>query len=180
MKMIKFNNDGTVNADESRAEIFNQLRQGIISDISSFAFELMFLDNLNQKFDFYGVDGNAFKLGIKDKHFVFEVIEDPDDGGHSGRSYLGSINVSLVNNFLFFPKPITKIELQFCSGQSYDQNYEVYGHVEKGFSGFKFLDLGSKKPILTVGTDAYDTYYSCFVFSYDPSVLQNETKVCTT
>ena len=177
MKMIKFNSDGTVNADATRAEIFSQLSQGIISDIANFAFELMFLDNLNKKFDFYGVDGNAFKLGIKDKHFVFEAIEDPDDGY---RSYLGSINVSLVNNFLFFPKPITKIELQFCSGQSYDQNYEVYGHVEKGFSGFKFLDLKSKKPILTVGTDEYDTYYPCFVFNYDPTVLQNETKVCTT
>lgn len=98
-------------------------------------------------YDFYGVDGNQFKLG----DFVYEAIEDESDGY---RSYLESVEVR-GGNGIFFGQPLDKVILK-----EVDDGY---------FDGFELRSATDEKHVwLRFGTDNYDDYYPCFTFTYSP------------
>ena len=163
--VIRINDDRSVNIEASFEEIVNRMqsqRQTQESDFNvvNLAFELLFLSNFDQEFDFYGVDSNAFKLGINGKLLIFQALKNPEDGYRSFLRVCGIV-VTTENNLIFFKKPIAKVRIKYCAQMVPDA----------GFIGFKFIDLVTNKPILTMGTDSYDSYYSFFVFNYDPTPI---------
>jgi len=102
---------------------------------------------VGQEFGFYGVDNNAFKIG----RFVFEALEDEDDGY---RSYLGSVEVKDPEGLIFFGRSVAKVRL------------EEYSFGD--FEGYRLVDVVGGHVWLKFGTDhAYD-YYPCFIFEYLP------------
>ena len=95
----------------------------------------------------YGVDNNCFKIGFKKKTYVFEAVEDPDDGY---RSFMESIEVKDPEGLVFFKRPVARAEIR--DSEQYDGGYEFVdddGHVW-----------------LTFGTDYTDSYYPYFVFAW--------------
>jgi hypothetical protein len=106
-----------------------------------------------KEFPFYGIDGYSFKLG----DMVFEALEDPCDGY---RSYLGSIEV-VERTGIFFPNPIATVKIvPYDSEYKYDSTRSNIGH--------KLVDVEDGHVWLEVGTDAYDDWYPCFAFRYQP------------
>ena len=105
---------------------------------------------VGEVFNFYGVDGNCFKLGKN----VFEAIEDPGDGY---RSYLNEVKLISreeceARKLTFFRTPIAKVEV-----------------VESPtLSGHNLIDTSDGHVWLEVGTDNYDDWYPQCVFNYAP------------
>lgn len=98
--------------------------------------------------NFYGVDGNRFKLG----RVVFEAIEDPEDGY---RSCLDKVAICTDDKEIIFNEvPLTQVVLKHYSASAFDGYIlvDAIGHVW-----------------LKIGTDSSDGYYPFFVFEYKPS-----------
>lgn len=106
---------------------------------------MKFEELVGQEFEFFGVDGNSFKLG----NHVFEALEDEDDGY---RSYLRSVEVKDPSGLIFFGQPVAKVKLT-----SVDDAY--------GFVGFELKDSDGHL-WLRLGTDHSDDYYPMFIFQY--------------
>lgn len=101
---------------------------------------------MGHEYDFYGVDCNAFCIGINGKKIAFEAIEDPDDGY---RSSLGNVVVSLEGK-VFFSRPIARVSFEELAGV-----------------GWQLRDVTDDHVWLQFGTDSNDTYYPTFVFTYE-------------
>lgn len=99
--------------------------------------------------DFFGVDGDLFKLDA----VVYEASEDPSD---DYRSYLESIVVVPAPDAIFFAMPVARVKVVDA------------GNVE----GWRLVDEGGHC-WLEVGTDySDDEYYPCYVFRYTPKEPQ--------
>lgn len=108
---------------------------------------MQFEQCVGQKFGFYGVDHNVFKIGKT----VFEAIEDESDGY---RSYLQSIEVKDPSGLIFFKRAVAKVE--------------VVRVDETTFDGFALRDVRDGHEWLRLGTDQIDDYYPSFTFRYEP------------
>jgi hypothetical protein len=110
----------------------------------------MIIDDIFDKgpFEFYGVFNNKFKLGKT----VFEALEDPDDGY---RSYLNSIELTEPSG-VFFKRPFALVK------------------VSQYKDGIRLIDDNTGHVWLSVYTDDYEDYYSCFMFDYSPDKNINE------
>jgi hypothetical protein len=106
---------------------------------------------LNKEFDFYGVDGNCFKLD----DFIYEAIEDDEDGYRSHLEGLEDVT-NKYNNLVFFKTPIAKVKCVIMDDEYCDT-----------FKGIHFID-NNNHVWLKVGTDHSDDYYPWFVFQYEP------------
>ena len=103
------------------------------------------------KADFYGVDGNCFKLGDT----IFRAEEDESDGY---RSCLRDIEiVGDPTGLIFFQTPIATVMVRTLT--------ESNGY---SFSGEELLDLVDGHRWLLVGTTNDDDYYPWFTFEYTP------------
>lgn len=97
-------------------------------------------------FNFYGVDNYYFKI---DK-YIFEVIEDPDDGY---RSYLGDIRLAdNTKDLIFFKTSIAKVKIIKVKNDD--------------FNGYELYDDTHKHTWLKFGTIEFDHYYPNFIFYY--------------
>ncbi len=105
-------------------------------------------DLIDEVHDFYGCDGNFFKLG----DLVFEVVEDEDDGYRSALSEVRQVVPD--SKLIFFPNPVARVK--------------VVDVDEGDFDGYSLVDADTKHAWLWAGTDNNCQYYPCFVFSYDP------------
>ena len=103
---------------------------------------------VSYEYEFYGVDNNAFCIGINGKRVAFEALEDEDDGY---RSYLGNIVVSMEGQ-VFFRQPVAQVMLE----------------EDRSIDGWRLRDVADDHVWLEVGTDATDSYYPSFVFRYSP------------
>lgn len=116
------------------------------------------------EYDFYGVDGNSFCIGLEGKKCAFEAIEDPADGY---RSYLESVQVS-TSDKIFFPTALGRVLLKRST------NYDLKGYC------LKDVDTGHKW--LEFGTDECDDYYPLFTFRYrarPPDAVQLAVGKCS-
>lgn len=115
------------------------------------------LDELvGKEFGFYGVDGNFFKIG----RYVFEAIENPDDGY---RSYMDEVRaVETDQKLIFFKKPVAKVRV-------------VEADPYEDFDGHRLVD-DSGHVWLEFGTDTSDNYYPYCVFQYHPRDPAREEK----
>ena len=117
---------------------------------------------VGQRFYFYGVDNNRFKLN----NTVYEVIENEDDGY---RSMLESVIVSeyeiysfiTAKDNIFFDTPLTEVTVVKV-GESKNDDRWYYS-----FDGWQLVD-DDGHVWLTVGTDNSDNYYPLFTFRYQP------------
>ena len=105
---------------------------------------------VGEVFNFYGVDGNCFKLDGN----VFEAIEDPDDGY---RSFLDEVRLipheeCEARGLVFFRSPIARVEV-------------VESDV---LDGHELIDRSDSHVWLVIGTDHYDQWYPQSVFHYTP------------
>lgn len=105
-------------------------------------------------FDFFGVDGNAFKVGGA----ALEAVEDPDDGY---RSCLKELRTA-PDGSIFFRSPVARVCVRVVS-QTCDRSA---GHYYS-FRGWELVDADEHR-WLRVGTIDYDDYYPCFTFEYSP------------
>ena len=99
--------------------------------------------------DFYGVDNNFFKLD----GFVYEAMEDADDGY---RSCLAEVRVANDNDAYrptFFTQPIAQVRVRPIAAA------DTSGHELVDASGHVWLQIG---------TSDVNDYYPCFLFHYDP------------
>jgi hypothetical protein len=122
--------------------------------------------------DFYGVDGNAFCIGIGDAKVVLEAIEDESDGY---RSYFGCFAVK-YDSHIFFSQPIARVAMRpggTSSRTYYSKNTDPGTlELEQNFSGWVLKDVRDGHVWLTVGTDFGDDYYPCFTFRYEPKEVK--------
>jgi hypothetical protein len=102
---------------------------------------------MKTEFEFYGVCGNRYKLDDT----VWEAIEDPGDGY---RSYLGSIELVMHGEDIFFPDPIATITVE-----KFD---------EEDSNGYRLIDIKDQHIWLEIGTANTNDYYPYFVFRYEP------------
>ena len=112
--------------------------------------------------NFYGVDGNTFKIG----NVVFEALEDEKDGY---RSSLDKVVVSTQNNVIFSECPLSQVKLIKT-----DSSYHSFS--SHSFVGYALVDK-QNHTWLEVGTDNYDDYYPCFIFRYLPEPVVSEPVV---
>ena len=112
-----------------------------------------FEDLVDKEMDFYGVDGNCFKLD----ETVYEAIEDEEDGY---RSMLGCVEINEVakESKIFFRMPVARVVIENANGS--------------GFEGYRLTDLHDGHEWLQFGTDASDSYYPYFLLDYTPKVTQ--------
>jgi hypothetical protein len=103
----------------------------------------------NELYQFYGVDGNCFRLSFGGEKITLEAKEDPDDGY---RSYLDCIVAYNNDNLIFYNIPFSLVEVVFVK--------------EMGFEGFELRDFKDGHIWLKVGTNYMDDYYPYFVFEY--------------
>lgn len=132
-----------------------------------FADEL-FKSLINCEFEFYGVDGNCFCIGVNGTRMVLEAVEDPSDGY---RSYFSCFRTEEVGR-IFFRSPIARVKL-LAGGLSTRTHSEPVSAAElheaqQEFSGWVLKDVVTGHTWLTVGTDYGDDYYPCFTFRYEP------------
>lgn len=105
-----------------------------------------------QYVNFYGVDGNCFKLG----NFVFEAIEDESDGY---RSMLGEFAV-VEKDCIFSGEPIASVKVTNAEMSPIDEySYNFKGYCLEDKNGHIWLRMG---------TSNYDDYYPMFTFEYTP------------
>lgn len=116
-----------------------------------------FTSLVGYEYEFYGVDNNAFCIGINGKRVAFEAMEDEQDGY---RSNLGNIVVSLEGK-VFFAKPIAQVMLE----------------EDKSVDGWRLRDVADGHVWLEIGTDYADDYYPTFVFRYEPKALKLDANV---
>lgn len=150
---LVFDKDGNINHDMS---IVMLSREDI--DITQKAFAVLMLSNPSLNFEFYGVDVNTFKIGCNGNTYVFEAIENPDDGY---RSMMDTILVRTPKDLIFSGGPIASVVMKFYISENTDYS----------FTGFDLIDIKSGGTILRVGTECYDSYYPEFTVLYDPSCL---------
>jgi len=108
---------------------------------------------------FYGVDGNNFKLGTQ----VFEAIEDACDGY---RSLLDTIEVRKLKPhgtpiLIFAREPLDTVTVMKATSDM-NPTQELYK-----FTGY-YLTASDGHVWLTVGTNYLEDYYPCFTFRYTP------------
>lgn len=131
-------------------------------------------------YDFYGVDGNCFCIGVNGTRVALEAVEDESDGY---RSYFGCFRTSTVGK-IFFGQPIARVQLRNGGLSSrtyaYDENRwdsdgnelppspAVFSRMRENFTGWELTDPDTGHVWLTVGTDHGDDYYPCFTFRYTP------------
>lgn len=150
---LVFDEDGNIDHDMS---IVMLSRENI--DITQKAFAVLALSNPSLNFEFYGVDVNTFKIGCNGNTYVFEAIENPDDGY---RSMMDTILVRTPQDLIFSDRPIANVVMKFYINQK----------VDYSFTGFDLIDVKSEEMILRIGTECYDSYYPEFIVTYDPSCL---------
>lgn len=130
---------------------------------------------LGQVYDFYGVDGDSFCIGVNGARFVLEALEDPDDGY---RSYFKCFVTKKVGK-VFFKNPIAKVKFSE-GGRSSRIGPDVTGMSKsekefeeaRHFTGWVLKDVVTGHTWLTIGTDYGDDYYPCFTFRYEPDKTQ--------
>ena len=108
-------------------------------------------NRLGGTFDFYGVDGNCFKLGDA----ALEAVEDEDDGY---RSYLETIRQS-DGSGVFPDKPFAIVRVEI------DKIPDAFFFE---FDGYRLVDVDDGHVWLRVGTDNVNDYYPMFLFTYRP------------
>lgn len=115
--------------------------------------------NVGNVVNFYGVDGNLFKLDDK----IFRVVEDESDGY---RSSLDGLSIHHAGKF--FKNPLTKVRILDKVPDTYDSREEKLHLYSNGkyFDGWILQDIYTNKLVLMVGTDNADDYYPCFVYNY--------------
>lgn len=119
-----------------------------------------FKKTLGKTYKFYGVHDNSFKIGP----YIFEAVEDPDDGY---RSYMTCIESRKDENLVFLGRSFARVLVEEYSVQE--------------FEGFQLVDVDTEHVWLRFGTDHCDDYYPCFVFQYQtPRQLEVTSEVQTT
>lgn len=117
-----------------------------------------FDSHLTKWHNFYGCDGNCFKLG----DVVFEAVENEDDGY---RSMLQEVRVrDSEDGCVFFQQPVAIVRMEETSdnGEESDSHYT--------FDGYRLIDTDGHV-WLTFGTDNNDDYYPWFVCRYTPKAV---------
>lgn len=105
-------------------------------------------------FDYYGVDGNKFKIG----DCVYEVIEDRDDGYRSSMSEI----VPCEDTGNFSQTPIARVIVCGVDRPYTRLSEDRYDAVDDGFC---LIDYGDNTTCwLEFGTCNEDDYYPQFVF----------------
>lgn len=95
--------------------------------------------------DFYGVNGNTFKLDAR----AFEVIENEQDGYRSTLDYVRMVPLEGG----FFDQPLARVRMR----------------VQDGGDGlWQLVDVVDDHVWLEFGTANADDYYPCFIFRYQP------------
>ena len=101
--------------------------------------------------DLRGVDGNFVSLD----GMAWEAIEDHDDGY---RSSLGVIKCARNHRELIFQIfPFAQVRL-----------VKIESREREYFDGYHLVDVVDGHLWLKIGTDHSDSYYTWFVFQYDP------------
>ena len=103
---------------------------------------------------FYGADGNRFKLG----NTVFEAKEDESDGYRSMMSEVKA--VKRTKEMVFFDQPLGRVRVDEVRGH----HRSSYGN----FDGYALVDMKDHHRWLLLGTDNSDDYYPSFTFEYTP------------
>lgn len=142
---------------------------------------------LGGTYDFYGVDGNTFCIGVGESRLVLEAEVDPSDGY---RSYFGCFNTGAPSSSsIFFGTPVARVELLtggrssrircFCGDNDpydaakVDSPCDTHrAEQERSFKGWQLRDVDTGHVWLTVGTDYGEDYYPCFTFDYQPDKNQ--------
>ena len=132
-------------------------------------------------YDFYGVDGDCFCIGVNGTRIVLQAVNDPDDGY---RSFLSCFRVREVGK-IFFGTPLARVTLTEggTSTRSYvdcwDENgkrreytAEQLRKISQDFSGWILKDADTGHVWLTFGTDYGEDYYPCYTFRYTPDEKQ--------
>ena len=130
------------------SDLKTMIRESFSEDIEP---STEFLRLFGKKVDFYGVDNTTFCVGVGKKKFVFEAIENEDDGY---RSYFDTV-VSVPDNGVFFKMPIARV---------------IIKNNDDGGGGFLIIDAKDGHEWLRVGTENFDDYYPMFVFYYSPKI----------
>ncbi len=100
--------------------------------------------------DFYGVDNECFKL----EQFVFEAVEDPDDGY---RSCMQEVRMKDdTEGLIFFTTPLARVRVTENSDSVDD------------FDGYALVDVKDGHEWLVFGTSESSDYYPSFIFCYTP------------
>lgn len=107
---------------------------------------------IGKSFNFYGAAENQFKLN----QMAWKAVEDENDGY---RSCLGSVQVALHQQTIFFRTPIARVRLEALQEQR-----EHLGEVV----GYRLVDTKDGHVWLEFGTDNNDDYYPSFMFNYYP------------
>lgn len=132
-------------------------------------------------YDFYGVDGTTFCIGIDGTKLVLDAVPDPSDGY---RSYFGCFSYeSTASSQIFFCAPVAKVRLIeggrsarihcFCDGNDpfaeSDRPCDTHAQeAREAFKGWVLRDVDTDHEWLTIGTDYGEDYYPCFTFKYSP------------
>jgi hypothetical protein len=104
--------------------------------------------------DFYGVDCHSFKLD----NCVFEAVEDESDGF---RSCMEEVRMKDdTAGLIFFQTPIARVRVEDA-----DSSYDMRG-FNRGFDGYKLVDVKDGHVWLMFGTDDPTDYYPSFSFYY--------------
>ena len=110
------------------------------------------LFNSDEFYNFYGVDGNYFKIG----NCIFECVEDENDGYRSSLEEIRVIeDADIIQHLIFQSIPICKVRIVDHDGECFD-GYKLISE-----SGHCWLEFG---------TDYYDGYYPLFIVRYNPKV----------
>jgi hypothetical protein len=144
--------------------------------------EKLFDSLVGGTYDFYGVDGNTFCIGVNGARMALEAVEDRSDGY---RSYFGCFTTSEMGK-IFFTQPVARVQLMEgglseriyscgCTNR-YDKRQancnECLRMAKDNFSGWVLRDVDTDHEWLTIGTDHGDDYYPCFTFRYTPDKSQ--------
>jgi len=112
-------------------------------------------------FEFFGVDENLFKIGSH----VIRVLEDESDGY---RSHLGSVEIDPKLEDvkpIFFRRSIDSVRIHRVTEVD---NTPWSTDLLLSFFGFELRSVVDGHVWLRFGTENYDDYYPCFIFSYTP------------
>ena len=114
---------------------------------------MKFEELLGRTVAFYGVDANCFKIAVDGKIYIFEAVEDEQDGY---RSCLGCFELvdGTQENLVFYEAPMAFVVI----------DEETEGMIY----GYTFVDVETGHKWLQIGTDESDSYYPAFVFDYVP------------
>ena len=122
---------------------------------------MTFEEMMGKEFEFFGVDGNTFKLGEK----VFEALEEIDEELEykiDERSFLGSVEEvkeSTGLNFATIPVAVVRVV----------RIETAPGDLRNDFDGYHLVDVSDGHVWLKLGTDgARYAQYPYFEFDYDP------------